>query len=177
MSAEICPFCGSERLYQFSSAQTEYMPEKGKLPQVCRACTSIIVNGEVVDMPESFGVMAVSMSEKAELEAKHGLQELEEIDNGTRIKRWLKNFYFSAYMDGFVRALAYWNHHGKEGRTVRLREIWRQASLTTTVVDPGSKNRKGIMFTEDLYNEFEQLLNMSPGATNGKSPSNKRPSL
>jgi hypothetical protein len=179
MSAVLCPTCGSDKLYQFeASSKLSGAPKADQLPQVCRSCSAIIIKGEVVGLPPEFGDAAVTMADLAEREAAAGREQMEQLDNGARIERWLQNFFKAAYMDGFFRALAYWNHHGKEGRLVRMRELWDEGLASWSGgEEPEESHSLGRMLNKAAYNEFEQLLHLSPGAKNAKSPENKSPTI
>jgi len=165
-----CPSCEGSRLYQFSATERPGAPSESELPQVCRTCSSVIVDGVVIPLPVEFGELAVSMTSQSEVAAKVGREDLEQ-SKGNRIETWLKNYFRSAYMDGFMRSLAYWNHHGKEGRLVRMRELWNGATRVANIskMEPG---KTGVMFTLDEYNEFRELLKFSPGAKNVPSTKN-----
>jgi len=88
---------------------------------------------------------------------KEARKELEQ-DPGTRIEKWFSVVYQRGYLHGFFRALAYFQHHAKEGRLVRLRELWDEAQCCN-----GAGNDPVVMFDPEAYNEFEQLLRLSFG--------------
>ena len=167
MSADRCPRCNCGELVQFQS--------KGKadrLPQVCRSCSCIVIDGRALTLPEGFEDAALEMVDASAHAAKKAREGLEK-DPEQRIEDYMARRYREAYMDGFVRALAWWTHHGKEGRLKRLREIWDKC---VTRIDP-NEYEVGFFIPKAAYTEFEQLLHMSPGATNGQSPKNKRTSI
>lgn len=172
MTVEKCPSCGSGNLYQFTATPKKASPPVSELPQVCRACSSILIEGKVVALPPEIAKSAVTMSELAEAEARSGAEELERTPE-ERISHWLKSFYKEAYLDGFWRSLAYWNHHGKEGRLVRMREIWNSGQSMAKLNALSVGNMMGRLMDPEAYTEFKQLLNLSPGAKDATSPENK----
>lgn len=172
----ICPKCGSDATFQFEVGQTPSPPATEDLPLVCRQCGAIAVAGEVVDLPEVLAKPIRELADGARAWGKKAREELEELakaDPDTRIEAYMANFYRAAYMDGFWRALAFFRHNAKDGRLKRLRELWSEGSPWP--VPP--RLVSGMMWSDEAYTEFDQLLNLSvvPGESNAKSHAHKRP--
>jgi len=169
-----CSRCGSDRLYQFEASQGVELA--APLPLVCRQCGQICVGGVAVALPEALETQAMGMAEAAAEAGSKTRLELEEDDpQEIRIEKYFANVYQKAYLDGFFRCLAFYQHQAKEGRLVRLRELWAAGDNCWRVEShPG----KGRLMTTEAYTEFEQLLNLSaaPEKPNAQSLSNKHQS-
>ena len=168
----ICTRCGSTRLYQFTATpQPSARPDPGELPQVCRGCGLITIDGQEVKLPEKLELAAKSMVEAQESAVDAATAELEEKPEQD-IEGYMRNFYKAAYLEGFFRALAFFRHDAKEGRIKRLRTLWgKQLSL--------SRNESGettLTFATAEYNEFVQLLHLNavPGEEYAKSNPHRR---
>lgn len=172
-----CIRCNSAGLFQFSAGKTPNPPPEKSLPLVCRSCSAIMINGELVDLPEVLSRPIVELAEETVAHGKDGREGLEELAAAgpdVRIENYMAQFYRSAYLEGFFRALAYFRHNSKEGRIKRLRDLWETGGL---VGDrrPNQPERRGKLLDDELYTEFEQLLHLSvvPGESNAKSRPNK----
>jgi hypothetical protein len=164
-----CERCGSERLFQFEASPSVKVAA-APLPLVCRQCGQITIGGQVVPLPEAMEKQAMEMAEAAELAGKDTREELEQ-DKDLRIEKYFENVYRRAYLDGFFRCLAFYQHQAKEGRLVRLRELWEAGDDCWRVEShPG----KGRLMSPEAYTEFEQLLTLSaiPEKPNAKDPAN-----
>jgi hypothetical protein len=172
-----CLRCGSEDLFQFEVGQAPSPPKAADLPCVCRGCNAIMVSGEVVDLPEVLAKPILDLAEGSKAygaKAREELEELAKADPEARVEGYMSNFYRAAYMDGFFRALMFFRHNSREGRLIRLRELWKKVTMS------GRAEGRIVCFEMDRvsYNEFEQLLHLSaiPGESNAKSHSHKHPS-
>jgi len=117
---------------------------------------------------------AVQMAEAAELAGKEARKELEDEDpKAMRIEKYFANVYERGYLDGFFRCLAFYQHHAKEGRIRRMRELWSEA---VEVADrrPGKHDLRGVLLPVEAYTEFEKLLTLSvaPEKPNAQDPQN-----
>ena len=172
----ICSRCNSERSYQFEATEVaRSRPAKEDLPLVCRDCGLITINGQSVVLPPELEKAARGLAAAQDEAIKRARSELRDVD-ADRVDQYMSKFYKTAYLEGFFRALAFFRHDAKEGRLVRLRELWEKGTLTSDI-KPGRETRRGIMMGEAAYTEFEQLLHLSaaPGDPDAKSHSNKRP--
>jgi len=88
-------------------------------------------------------------------------------DPRRNIRRWFSGVYYRGYYHGFFRALGYFRHHAKEGRLIRLRELWEEAHSCIEDVPPdidvGDIRASVVRFSPKAYNEFRQLLTLSFG--------------
>lgn len=181
-----CIRCSSEDLFQFEVGQSPSPPKAADLPLVCRGCNAIMVSGEVIDLPEVLAKPILDLAEGAKgygAKARQELEELAKADPEARVEGYMSNFYRAAYMDGFFRALMFFRHNSREGRLVRLRELWDKSELTGSKASRdengyGTFDRVCIEMPEAEYTEFAQLLYLSavPGESNAKSHSHKHPS-
>lgn len=172
MSADRCPRCDQGDLVQF---QAQRVVPADRLPQVCRSCSAIVVDGRLLKLPEAFEAQALEMVDASAQAATAARRELEG-DPEQRIEEYMANYYRAAYLDGFVRALAWWTHHGKEGRLKRIRELWN-ASVDDNCWRVESHPGRGRLMTPEAYTEIEQLLNLSPGEPHGQSTKNEHPTI
>lgn len=164
-----CSACGGE-LYQFTAPDTIKI-DVDRLPAVCRTCGQITLAGVPVPLPEGFKTQAASMAVQAK-EAAQGAKDALMADPEDRIQKYFENVYTEGYMGGFFRALAYHRHQTKEGRLVRLRELW---SKGTWDYNMGGDVR--ITMPPEVAHEFRQLLYLGgPGGKRGTSPENEHPS-
>ena len=106
----------------------------------------------------------------AQAQAEMSEQDLADV---ARIEAYFNNVYRKAFIDGFFRCLAFYQHQEKEGRIRRLREIWDTGSQSGRR-HPGKPEQRGILLDVELYTEFDQLLRLSsaPEKPNAPSPSN-----
>lgn len=93
-------------------------------PQVCRLCGEMKIDGEVLHLPEGFKDKMAGVAEEA---AKHASRVKQELmgDPESRIESYFSRVYRAGYLHGFFLALAYFKHHAREGRLVRLRFLWK----------------------------------------------------
>lgn len=166
-----CSRCGSERLYQFEASPSVRV-QPPTLPLVCRSCGLITIGGEPVRLPEALETQARDMAEAAATTGKETAEAIAD-DPNVRVEKYFENVYRKAYLDGFFRALAFYNHVAKEGRLVRMRELWRAARVDI----PRGSSDVVVHIDADLYTEFEQLLHLgaAPEIINATSPSHARP--
>lgn len=167
-----CGRCGSDRLYQFEASKK--VEPSAPLPLVCRQCGQITVGGAVVHLPETMEQQAVSLADAALVAGKETRLSLEDTDpKELRIEKYFANVYQQAYLDGFFRCLAFYQHQAKEGRLKRLRALWNDFSKT------GLRQGKAVQLEVDRvsYNEFEQLICYSPvpEKPNAQSVTNEHP--
>ncbi len=130
-------------------------------------CGRIYLRGREVPLPEAIRKALLEATAEAAKSGKEARESLE-VDSGQRIERWFSVVYHRGYLHGFFRALAYFQHHAKEGRLVRLRHLWDEGVHCTD-----DDVNHVVMFTPEEYNEFEQLLRLSFGVKlDAKSSSN-----
>lgn len=167
-----CERCGSERSYQFeASPAAQPRPEAAELPLVCRDCGLITIGGVAVSLPEKLEHAARGLAEAQAEEAAKASEEIEGVD---RVELYMQNFFKAAYLEGFFRALAFFRHNVKEGRLVRLRELWKDGvPMTSQVAELGDVT--GRIFQSEAYTEFERLLQPHKGDPNGSNPENQCP--
>jgi len=163
MSAE-CLKCGGP-LFQFEAPASVPGIEKSELPTACRRCGEIAIGGKPIPFPESFQGQVADIAEAASKEAASARAAIVS-DPNIRVERYFANVYRSGFMHGFFRALGYFQHHGKEGRLKRLREIWNVATHADA-------DDSGVMISmpATMYSEFKQLLELSvvPRETHAQS--------
>lgn len=169
-----CSRCGSEKLYQFE-ASSKAPDVAAPLPLVCRQCGLISVGGVTVNLPTAMEQQAVNLADEAmKVGEETRLAICSEDRQDIRIEKYFANVYQQAYLDGFFRCLAFYQHQAKEGRLVRLRELWNAGDDCWRVEShPG----KGRLMTPEAYTEFEQLLSLSAvlEKPNAESPANEHP--
>jgi hypothetical protein len=149
----ICPSCGGE-LYQFQAGLGVKAVPAEELPTACRRCGQIALAGKPFVFPEGFQErVAALVDDLAKQESSEARKSIL-TDPQTRIDAYFNRVYKRGYFDGFMRALAYFQHHAKEGRLVRLRKLWsrfkRSPSAGGIVVE----------MTKAEYTEFDQLLHL-----------------
>jgi hypothetical protein len=169
-----CPRCGSDRLYQFE-ASPNVRVTAAPLPLVCRKCGRMTLGGKEVNLPEELERQAMEMAEAARAAGKETRAALEDEGKDARIEAYFANVYRKAYLDGFFRCLAFYQHHVKEGRLRRMRELWKDSMMEYQCHEPEGETI--VVMPTPSYTEFEQLLHLSvaPEKPNAESPSNKRP--
>ena len=143
------------------------------LPEACRDCGLITVGGIQVPLPPELEESARSMAEASEHTGKEVAAELMEADPATvRVEKYFSRVYESAYLDGFVRALAFFQHEAKEGRLFRLRELWKNGF---TVEYEKNVGHPEVLLVADKasYTEFSKLL--QSGERHGTSSENQHP--
>jgi len=171
----ICSRCNSERSHQFATTKAvRSRPEPNELPLVCLGCGLMTIDGTAVNLPEELEKAARGMAEAQAAEVEKARAGLEDAPDD-RVELYMKKFFKTAYLEGFFRALAFFRHDAKEGRLVRLRELWSDTTLVSNIV-PGKETRRGVMMGEAAYTEFEQLLSLNVvlGDLDAKSDTNKR---
>lgn len=177
-----CSKCGSENTFQFeASPPPRKLPGPAELPLVCRDCGQIVIDGKPVDLPEVLAKPIRELAENARAWGKKSREELEQLataDPEYRIEAYMAKFYKAAYLDGFFRALAFFQHNVKEGRLVRMRKLWPKIGDPPEHVN---KERGEVVLVADLaaYNEFEQLLllNAVPETSDATRHSNKEKTI
>jgi len=160
--------CGGE-LYRFEPGT----PRKGDhhYPEACRRCGTVWLDGKKVNLPEK---MKAAMAEAAEAAANSGIEAREALtaDPDQRISDWFSRVYYRGYMHGFFRALAYFQHHAKEGRLIRLRKLWEDGAMASSLI-PGSVELRGHLMRLPAYTEFCQLLAMGVKDAEGTENTDK----
>jgi len=169
-----CVRCDSERLFQFEAAAApRERPGPEELPSVCRSCGLISVGGKELRLPAEIEQAAKTLAEAAQEAASNGRSEMEAMDPTAAIEGYMSKFYQRAYLDGFVRCLAFFRHNAKEGRIRRMRELWGEGKpVGGSTSSDGMLS--GMMWPMEAYTEFEQLLHLSvaPGESDVPSTSN-----
>jgi hypothetical protein len=148
-----CPSCGGD-LYQFQAGAGVRAVPDAELPTACRRCGQIALAGKPFVFPDGFQERVASLvDDLAKQEASQARKDIL-ADPQARIDAYFGRVYKRGYFDGFMRALAYFQHHAKEGRLVRLRRVWggfkRSPSPGGIVVE----------MTKSEYTEFDQLLHL-----------------
>jgi len=153
-----CTRCGGGRLFQFQAdplASKRAVPET-MLPLVCRGCGQISVDGVALVFPEALEAQAKDMATAAAEAGAKAVEDLAAEGPEARVTRYFQKVYREAYLDGFLRCLAFYQHNAKEGKLKRLREIWRTTSR------PPSHDMARVAFTNETFEEFDQLMNLGP---------------
>ena len=167
-----CPRCSSERLYQFEATEAaQPRPGATELPLVCRDCGLITIGGQAVNLPAELEKSARGLAEAVATAANGATEKLAVVD---RVETYMSNFFKAAYLEGFFRAIAFFRHNAKEGRLVRLRELWGR-NLEVEHMGQPPEELKLFAMTVEAYTEFERLLQPHQGDTDAKSPSNQHP--
>ena len=157
MSIVHCQRCSSERLYQFESDGPADVASH--IPQVCRSCGAIHVEGKALELGAAARELephTKALANSAAAAGEDSLAELEK-DPGKDISAYFARHYANAYLDGFLRAYAFYRHEAKEGRLKRLRELWRD-----TVLDPIDSTYRCtlVAMPPEVYAEIDQLLSI-----------------
>lgn len=174
-----CPRCGSERLFQFESARAPLpRPGASELPLVCRDCGLITIGGNPIDLPAKIEKAARDLAGSMDAAGRDARLELEATPE-KRIEGYMAKFYQAAYLDGFFRALAFFRHNAKEGRIVRMRELWKKIGETPEWRKRGRGVGPGeviLIADESAYTEFVQLLhlNAAPETSNATRSANEK---
>lgn len=142
--------CGGE-LYQFTAPERVKVPA-AQLPAVCRSCGQITLSGRPVPLPAAMEEEAGKM---ASLAQEVSARETEALlaDPEARVQKYFENVYTDGYMSGFFRALAFYQHQGKEGRLVRMRELWEQSFFSHH-----DHVSMALSMPSKVAEEFKQLL-------------------
>jgi len=173
-----CGRCGSDRLFQFEAdpRSSKRAVNPGSLPLVCRSCGQITVDGTPLVFPEAFESQAKDLAEAAAAAGADAVAELAN-DPNARVANYFAKVYREAYLDGFLRCLAFYQHNAKEGKLKRLRELWgvhapieehqlsphRVHSLETgKFVDVQQPGTTTLMMPTSSYDEFDQLMMLGP---------------
>lgn len=166
-----CAACGGE-VYQFHPGPGVRATAAG-LPQICRRCGELRVDGHVVVMPTGFNDKMASMAEEASRTAAEETRNLTAettLTGDARIGAYFERVYKAGYINGFFRAVAYWTSIIKEGRVNRLRQLWRSFKKDAS----GGSSAFVVTMDGDLYTEFDRLLELgaqAPESAHGQSPS------
>lgn len=168
MASEQCQRCQSTKLMSFEPDRTVAARVAGMtLPVVCRDCGLITINGQAVGFPPAFEQQAMSMANAAATAGEETARRLAE-DPNPQVATYFARVYRNAYLDGFWRAYAFWKHTAKEGRLVRLRDLWKRRCVRLDYSD-------GPMVLEmdkTVYAEFSRLLELG---NDGTRPENQDP--
>lgn len=158
-----CARCGSDRLFQFEAdaAASKRAVNPKAFPLVCRGCGQIVVDGIPLVFPEAFEAQAKDLAEAA---AKAGQDAVAELANdpNTRVDRYFQRVYRSAYLDGFLRCLAFYQHNVKEGKLKRLRELWSRMIKDRGKEEGARPEATVLVIFNDIYDEFDQLMTLGP---------------
>lgn len=132
----------------------------GSFPLVCRSCGQITVDGTPLIVPEAFEKQAQNLAEEA---AKVGEKAAVELaaDPNARVVKYFGKVYREAYLDGFLRCLAFYHHNAKEGRLKRLRDLWRIFLPVEEFKGPAG-GVITIRIPTEAFDEFHQLMLMGP---------------
>jgi hypothetical protein len=174
----ICSRCSSERSYQFEASPSERSrPQPSELPDVCRDCGLISINGRPLNLPPELEKAARGMAAAAAEEVPKATEELNEITEADWVENYMSKFFRTAYLEGFFRALAFFKHDVKRGRLLRLAKLWGEGEVMTRDSYYEEWSGKGRIFSKEAYTEFEQLLHLSavPGEPDVKSHPHKHP--
>ena len=153
-----CVRCGSDRLFQFQAdpVASKRAVNPGLFPLVCRSCGQVTVDGKPLVFPEAFEKQAQDLAEAAAEAGKQATVELAS-DPNTRVEKYFSKVYRDAYLDGFLRCLAFYHHNAKEGRLKRLRELWQAA-----MKNPIGGGVAYATFNVDAFEEFDKLMMLGP---------------
>ena len=148
-----CQACGGELFEFVASNLGKGLVASKDLPTACRRCGQLVVNGQVVPFPAGMAEKVATMAEEA---AAHGKDTREKmlLDPQVRIENYFANVYKTGYIDGWLKAAVYFHTNLKEGRIRRLRDLWKQSTLTdedSSVV---------LQMSLEAYREFKLLLTM-----------------
>lgn len=124
----------------------------------CRVCLAMWLKGVKIPLPPDAVEGALGLVRAGAAAGKAALAELER-DPARRIQDYFDRAYQTAYLDGFFRALQFL-HVVREGRMVRIRELWKQ--LTTV------PNQSTVM------QELDKLIRMTP-EKHAQGDPNRRP--
>lgn len=149
-----CTSCKSTRLFQFSAnadaSHRTVTPQD--MPVICRDCNQVTVNSQPIEpvdyaerKPEDLSAAATAAGQAARGDLLAGTVEL-------RIEQYFAKVYREAYLDGFLRCMAFYRQNAREGRIKRLRELWqtlaKEAALTQLSADSA------------VFQEFNGLLTL-----------------
>ena len=153
-----CSRCGADRTFQFQAdpLASKRAVHEADLPLVCRSCGQITVNGVALQFPAAFEANAKDLADAAAKAAEETRIELAN-DPDARILRYFTKIYREAYLDGFLRCLAFYQHNAKEGKLKRLRELW-QTIQTTVASEDGMPQTVYARFQASAFDEFSQLM-------------------
>ena len=173
-----CARCGATKNFQFraDARASKFAVDENTLPLVCRGCGLITVAGVALQFPEAFERNAMEMAEAASTAAQTAVAEISEAaskeqGNGVRLEKYFTKVYREAYLDGFLRAVAFYSHHTKEGKLKRLRELWAERNVLakhTFIESPAGESPKKVVETVSIsidsgvYEEFNQLMMLGP---------------
>lgn len=157
-----CGRCGSDRLFQFlaTPASSKRAVNDAELPLVCRSCGQITVNGSALQFPEAFEAQAKDMAEAAAQSGRAATEALTS-DPNAKVTAYFAKVYREAYLDGFLRCLAFYQHNLKEGRLKRLRELWSKRSFPAS--ESICRLHGGLVYlTPPALAEFDSLMMLGP---------------
>ena len=185
----ICARCSSERLFMFEAGSRIRKDAPVILPVICRDCGQIMVDGIAVSVPSGFSAATRSLKQTAARVGADVRKQLEK-DPDLRVEKYFAKVYETAYLEGFMRATAYHQHHAKEGRLVRLRELWEDVHVVASSREfceegePAEEHwgrhhkkyiagstRLTLQASEPVYTEFSKLLQL--GDRHGTSSADK----
>jgi hypothetical protein len=159
--------CGGE-IYQFDSGHPKV---SGNFPGACRRCGAVWINGERVNLGPAMEKAMASAADEAASNGKMAEYALTHLPE-ERIDAWFQKVYHTGYTHGFFRALAYFQHHAKEGRLIRLRKLWEDGIQASSTIPPNGERRGHLMYLP-AYTEFCQLLAMGVKDAEGTENTDK----
>ena len=123
-----CSRCGSKRLFRFEPGQGVRVGPDAVLPEVCRDCGLTMVGGVHLLLPPELEVATKKLAIAA---AEVGKETREQImaDPDARVEKYFTRVYERGYLDGFIRAFAFFKHETKEGRLARVKKLWEECVL------------------------------------------------
>jgi hypothetical protein len=156
--APICPEC-SEALYFFEPQPSLKSVVSADLPAACRGCHGIFLHGVRLQLPAAFEQKAVSLAVQADTAARSTRAEMDK-DPELKVASYMTELYKGAYMTGFFRAMAYFQHQAKEGRLIRLSRLWRAFVKVQPRINLRGEveNYYSVRLSHAEYTEFDKLL-------------------
>jgi len=118
-----CPDCDSKTVRL-------YPPDKrlSNLPSYCDTCEILWIDGERVEPVEEFKNQFKAVDECAKAAAGTIKEELL-ANPEERIQQYFERVFNWAFSEGFVRSYMYVRFKMKEGRMVRIRELWEKGKV------------------------------------------------
>lgn len=152
-----CPDCGGT-LYFFEPQPQVRVVKSEELPSACQQCQGIFLGQVRLQLPANFEKKAVNLAIQADAAAKDATAKMK-LDPELRVERYIGQVFKSAYMTGFFRAMAFYQHQAKEGRLVRLTRLW--AGFKKFPPSPQWPQKNPVVMVEISeadYHEFDLLL-------------------
>jgi hypothetical protein len=158
-----CSRCESDRLFQFEANPTtsKRAVNPSHFPLVCRSCGQISIDGVPLQFPQALEDQAKDLAEAAAKVGKEAVVELA-TDPNARVEKYFAKVYREAYLDGFLRAVAFYQHNVKEGKLKRLRELWSRMIKDRGKEEGARPETTVLLIFNDIYDEFDQLMMLGP---------------